>query len=218
MKVISQYKLYRRSFKRFGSDRFSPGKFFYLFGSLHIENLILRLCGSLIEESGLDKIMPSCGLFIIGTDSLISVTHIKRARCCIQVAACVMFSLLTSAYQVSGSIGPVLQWLKNQSEESEICHYRYIIIDSMLNLLNFIRSIRKGNFGLYVYPQSKSWNSIMPVIITIVLAGWRSTYMIWLTYYQHHRTCTNVFRWPFCFSKIKQKIFIDGDWLGSWAE
>ena len=45
----------------------------------------------------------------VGMDSLMSVNHIKRARCCIQVAACVMFLLLTSAYEESGNIGPVLQ-------------------------------------------------------------------------------------------------------------
>ena len=45
---------------------------------------------------------------------------------------------------------PVLQWLKNQSKESEICYYWYIIIDLMLNLLIFERSTREGNFSLYV--------------------------------------------------------------------
>ena len=74
-------------------DRFGPEKYFCLFGSLHLEKSIL-LCGSVIEGSGLDKIVASCGLSIVGMDSL-SVNHIKRVRCCIQVAAFVMFSLLT---------------------------------------------------------------------------------------------------------------------------
>ena len=38
--------------------------------------------------------MAFCGLSIVGTDSLVSVNHIKRARYCIQVATSVMFSLL----------------------------------------------------------------------------------------------------------------------------
>ena len=145
MKVISQYISYRRSFNGFG-----PEKYFCLFGSLHLEKSILLLCGSLIEGSGLDKIMASCGVSIVGTDSLVSVNHIKRAKYCTQVAACVMFSLLTSAHEKSGDKGPVLQWLKNQSEESKMCHYWYIIIDLMLNLLIFVRSIRERNFSLYV--------------------------------------------------------------------
>ena len=83
-------------------------------------------------------------------DSLVSVNLIKRARYYIQVAPCVMFSLLTSAHKKSGDKSPVLQWLKNQSEESEMCHYWYIIIDLMLNLLIFVRSVREGNFNLFV--------------------------------------------------------------------
>ena len=40
--------------------------------------------------------------------------------------------------------------IKNQSEEIELCHYWYIIIDLMLNLLIFIRSIWQENLSLYV--------------------------------------------------------------------
>ena len=74
-------------------DRFSPQKYFYLFGSPHLEKSILPLCDSLIEGSGLDKIVASRGLSIVGMDSLVSVNQIKRARYCIQVVACVIFSL-----------------------------------------------------------------------------------------------------------------------------
>ena len=130
-------------------DRFGLEKYFCLFGSLHREKSILLLCGSLIEGSGLDKIIASCELSIAETDSLVSVNHIKKARYCIQVADCVMFSL-TSAHEESGDNGPVLQWLKNQSEESDNYIDNYIIRDLMLNLFIFVRSIREGNFGLYV--------------------------------------------------------------------
>ena len=111
---------------------------------------VLLLCGLLIQQSGLDKSMALCGLSTVGSDSLVSVNHTKMARYCIQVAACVMFSLLTSAHKESGDKGPVLEWLKNQIAESKMCHYWYIIIDLMLNLLIFARSIRGGNFSLYV--------------------------------------------------------------------
>ena len=124
-------------------DRFGPEKDFCFFGSLHLEKSILLLCGSLIEGSGLDKVMASCGLSIVGTDSLVSGNHIKRARYCIQIATCVMFSLLTSAHEKSGDKDPVLQWLKNPIEEREMCHYWYIIIDLMLNFSIFVRSIRE---------------------------------------------------------------------------
>ena len=74
-----------------------------------MEKSIFLICGSLVEGKDLDKIMASCELTIIGTDSFVSVYHIKRARYCIQVAFCVMFSLLTSAHKESGDKGPELQ-------------------------------------------------------------------------------------------------------------
>ena len=79
-----------------------------------------------------------------------------------------MFSILISAHEKSGNKIPVLQWLKNQSEESQ---------------------------------------SIMPVIITIVLAVSRSIYMIWLTYQLHHPTCINVFQMAILLFKSQTKDF-----------
>ena len=101
------YKLLEEVQWRF-LDRFDPEKYFCLFGSLHLEKSVLLLFGLQIKGSGSNKIMASCGLAVAGTDSLVSVNQIKRARYCIQVAACVMFSLLTSAHEKSGDKSPVL--------------------------------------------------------------------------------------------------------------
>ena len=60
------YKLLKELQWRF-PDRFGLEKYFCLFWSLHLEKSTLLLCGSLIEGSGLDKIMASCGLSIVGT-------------------------------------------------------------------------------------------------------------------------------------------------------
>ena len=187
-------------------DGFGPEKYFCLFGPLHLEKLIILLCGSLIEGSGLDKIMALCGLSIVGMDSLVSVNHIKRARYCIQVAVYIMFSLLASAHKESGDKDPVLQWLKNQREESKMCHYWHIIIDLMLNLLIFVRSVREGNFSLYVssLKQVVKWY-YMPVIITVMLIGSQSTSMIWLTYQLHHPISTNVLQMAILLFKSQTK-------------
>ena len=183
---------------------------------------------------------------IVGMDSL-SVNHIKRVRCCIQVAAFVMFSLLTWAHKKSGGKGPMLQWLKNQIEESEMCHYYwYIIIDLMLNLLIFVRSIKEGNLSLYVssLKQVVKWyyscdhyhyacwvTFHLYDLVHLYGSGSWSTYMIWSL---HHPTCTtsheqHYMLWslhhPTCFSdgyfafqKSKNFFLLDGDWPGSWAE
>ena len=52
--------------------------------------------------------MESFEISIAGGDSLMSVNHINRARYYIQVAACVTFSLLTSALEESGDKGAAM--------------------------------------------------------------------------------------------------------------
>ena len=51
------------------SNGFGPDKYFWLFGSLHLEKSIFFLCGLLIEGSALDKILALCGLSVVETDS-----------------------------------------------------------------------------------------------------------------------------------------------------
>ena len=90
-------------------DRFGPEKYFGLSGSLHTEKSTLLLCGSLIEESSLDKVMASCGLSIVGTEFLVSVNYVLT---------------INIRNKENGDKGPVLQCLKNQeSEEREMCHH-----------------------------------------------------------------------------------------------
>ena len=59
-------------------ERFGPDKYFCLFGSLHIEKSILVMCGQIIKGSGLDELMSSCGLSIVGTESLVTVSDVNR--------------------------------------------------------------------------------------------------------------------------------------------
>ena len=72
-------------------DKFGLNKYFYLFGSLHIEKSLLIICDQIIKCSGLNEIICTCGLSIVGADSLVAVDDIKRARYCIQVGACVIY-------------------------------------------------------------------------------------------------------------------------------
>ena len=72
-------------------DKFGLNKYFCLFGSLHIEKSLLIICDQVIKCSGLDEIICTCGLSIVGADSLVAVDDIKTARYCIQVGACVIY-------------------------------------------------------------------------------------------------------------------------------
>ena len=129
-------------------ERFGPDKYFCLFGSLHIEKSILALCGDMIKGSGLDAILSSCKLSIVGSEALVTVNHIKKARYCLQVSLCAIYSFLESAHQESGDTNSVWDWLRSRSEISEMCRYWHIIFQLMLNVLIFVRSIQEGNFAL----------------------------------------------------------------------
>ena len=200
------YKLSKELQWRF-PDRFGPEKYFCLFGFSSCRKINPSLWFTSRWE-WFEQNTALCRLSIVGTDSLVSVNHIKKARYCTQIAACFMFSLLTSAHKESVDKSTVLQWLKNQSEESEMCHYWYIIIDLMLNFLIFVRSIRKGNFSLYV--------SFLKQVVKWYYACDHYRYVCWVTVhlYDHLYVITlpvqMFFRWLFGFSKVKQKLSLMG--------
>ena len=47
--------------------------------------------------------MYTCGLSIVGADSLVTVNNIKRARYCFQAGACLIYSKLKQAHRYSGN-------------------------------------------------------------------------------------------------------------------
>ena len=123
-------------------DKFGPDKYFCLSGSLHVEKSLLIICGQVIKGSGLDEIMCTCGLSIVGADSLVTVNDIKRARYCLQVGACVIYSKLKQVHMDNGSDELILSWLANKSKINEMCFYWKLILELMIDLLVFIRSLR----------------------------------------------------------------------------
>ena len=71
-------------------DLFS-GTFLSILGGLHIKQSALVRHGEIIKGSALEKILSSKDLSIIGTSAVVDVNDIKRARFCLQVAACAIF-------------------------------------------------------------------------------------------------------------------------------
>ena len=131
-------------------DKFGPDKYFCLFASLYIEKSLLIICGRVIKGSGLDESMYTCGLSIVGADSLVTVNNIKRARYCLQVGACVIYSKLKQAHRDSRSDELILLWLANKNKKNEMCFYWKLILELMIDVLVFIRSLRKGKYSLYI--------------------------------------------------------------------
>ena len=131
-------------------ETLGSGKFLSILGGIHIEQSALFMHGEIIKSSGLEKILSSNDLSIIGTSAVVDVNDIKRAFYCFQVAACAVFRKLKDAYIQSNYLLPFLDWLEHRSKESEICFSWKLILDFQVLVLVFIRSIREGNFQVYI--------------------------------------------------------------------
>ena len=62
----------------------------------------------------------TCGLSIVGADSLVTLNNIKKARYCLQVGACVIYSKLKQTHRNSASDELILLWLTNKSKINEM--------------------------------------------------------------------------------------------------
>ena len=91
-------------------DKFGLDKYFSLFGSFHIEKSLLIICGHVLKGSGLDESMCTCGLPIVGADSLVTSNDIKRARYCLKVGVCMIYLKLKQTHLDSGIDELILSW------------------------------------------------------------------------------------------------------------
>ena len=114
----------------------------------------------------MDEIVCTCDLSIVGADSLVTVNNIKRARYCLQVAACVSYSKLKQAHMDSGSDELIPSWLASKSKISEMSFCWKLILELMINLLAFIRSLREGKYPLSTIHYLHQW---WMVILRLIL-------------------------------------------------
>ena len=131
-------------------ETLGSGKYLSILGGLHIKQSELVIHGDIIKGSGLEKILSTNDLSIIGTSAVVDGNDIKRLRYCLQVAAYAVFWKLKDAYIQSNSLLPILDWLEHKSKESEMCFYWKLILDFQVVVLVFIRSIREGIFQVYI--------------------------------------------------------------------
>ena len=125
-----------------------------LFGALHIEQSLLGIHGQLIDGSGLLLILNQLKFTTVGLPGLsiaADVSSLKRARYCVQVTLCALYSILTEAVVAEESSNLTsFEWLSQQANKSQSCLYWKLIMEYQIHFLIFIRSIREGNFELYV--------------------------------------------------------------------
>ena len=87
-------------------------------------------------------------------DSFIKVSHVTKTRHAHQVTAARIHALLKQAYDeytsVSGIHLPLEQWCLTQAQQSLSFNYWLKMLSLEILLLLYVRSIREGNFQLYI--------------------------------------------------------------------
>ena len=127
-----------------------------MFGGLHIEQCLLVIHGQ-------------CSFATIGVSVVVDVIQIKRARYCIQVVLCVLYQKLCVAVKKDESPLHPLQWLEEKSKTSGMCYFWRMVINLQIEILIFVRSLREGNFPVYVQTMRISSGSLL--LTTIMLGG-----------------------------------------------
>ena len=140
-----------------------------MFGGLHIEMAMLKLLGDWLEGSGWTNALVQADIASSGTaNSFIHAKHVTKTRHAHQVTAASLYTLLQQAYNEEcisddKDVMPPIslyfeEWCIQQAKASVHFDYWHKTLSLQLLVLRYIRSIREGNFQLYV----ESLTQIMP--------------------------------------------------------
>eukprot|EP00058_Branchiostoma_floridae_P011619 XP_002597107.1 hypothetical protein BRAFLDRAFT_76362 [Branchiostoma floridae] len=136
---------------------YGEDKFAILLGGLHIEMTSYKLLGHWLEGSGWVEAMQEATIATSGTaESFLKASHITRTRHAHQVTACALYLSLKKAYDVYVTTipeGPPMSfsmWCTQRRTDHPQFLYWYTALELELLVLAFVRSLRTGNFDLYV--------------------------------------------------------------------
>ena len=125
-------------------------------GGLHTEMAFMSMIGDVLEGSGWVDALIKSGLGSPGVvESFLSLSHVKRTRYAYEVTACTLYSLLRQAYQESDCDSSFDDFCDEQVKRHPQFGYWLIIIRLEVLLLSFVRSLRQGNFELYIESPKK---------------------------------------------------------------
>ena len=142
---------------------YGESKFVIMFGGLHIELAALQTEGNLLESSGWTGALVQAGVATYGkADSFLKAAHITRTRRAHQVTACVLHQALEEADQehvksTEPNTEPMSleDWRTVQQESQPMFKLWFLVVQLQLTIPVFVRSIRSGNFPLYIQSLTK---------------------------------------------------------------
>ena len=109
------------------------------------------MIGDVLEGSGWVNALIKSGLGSPGVvKSFLSSSHLKCTRYAHEVTACTLCSLLRQVYQESDCDSSFDDFCDEQVKRHTQFRYWLIIMRLEAILLSFVRSLRQGNFELYI--------------------------------------------------------------------
>ena len=127
-----------------------------MLGALHIEDKVHQMTGKLLRDSGWTTVLSQAQVLTSGrAQSALNEHHIKRTRYAHQVSVMYLHLLKHKAYSAycSGVDGaPESQEVWEQLSRTDNPQFKYwsTIMELELLMCRFIRSLREGDFPIYV--------------------------------------------------------------------
>ena len=144
----------------------SEEHFVVMLGALHIEMAMGNMLGKWLDGSGWSSALIEAGVAISGrTAALLSASHVKCSRYAHQVTVASLYFLQNSAHHsYCKELLPYKEpltfkvWCQTKSEQHPQFYYWATVMELELLMLQFIRSLREGNFNDYL----NSLNQLAP--------------------------------------------------------
>ena len=142
------------------AETYGESSYVVMMGGLHIEKASLKMVGHWLTNSRWDSALVQADITSRGrADAILKAVHITRSRYAHQVSACALYILQQRAYMAS--IETIREpddfntWMQKQCEAHPHVLFWSTALELELLVLEFVRSIREGNFSMYVESLAK---------------------------------------------------------------
>ena len=139
-------------------EQHGEASFVIMLGGLHIEMAYLKVLGQWLEGSGWVESIVEARTAGPGTaNSFLKAVHVTRTRRAHEITVCALQILLDKSYQAYLNDVPVgneslskTSWYSKRTENYPTFKFWAMVLEMELILLMLIRSLREGNFDLYL--------------------------------------------------------------------
>lgn len=138
---------------------YGESNYLVMLGGFHIESAALSTIGDWLDGSGWTSLMFKAKV-VHGkgvAESLTSASHVTRTRHAHEVTAAALHILMSKAYTAyradlaeAGVQLSLEDWCAEKASECPQFKFWHITLEFELIILSFVRSLREGNFPLYI--------------------------------------------------------------------